>query len=443
MINKYYLHRMALIPAFLLLYFFATAQESTKVLVLDEVIKQATENNKTVTLAALDEKISVSNYKETQATYLPQVNFSYTAATTNNPLYAFGYKLQQESITPNDFNPQVLNNPSATSDFMTKLELQQPLLNMDLLYMRKSALKQTELYHYKTERTKEYITFQAKKAYLELQLAYESKNVLEDALKTSRAMYKFTSDRVQQGLLQKSDLLNADVQIKSLENNLAEANSNIKNISDFLSQLMNTGKGVIYTTEPLNAATATAKTDSLPADRADFKAMETAMQSYDLMIKSSKMSYLPRLNAFANYQFNDNTALGFGSNAYLAGIQLSWSIFKGNQTRNKIATQNLERDKLAEQLASQKDEGNLELSKAYRQLEDAQYKIAQQKTAVDQADEALRILQNRYQQGLVNTTDVLMAQTQLSQQKLGYAGAVFANNVTVAYLQFLTSTTNQ
>ena len=101
-------------------------------------------------------------------------------------------------------------------------------------------------------------------------------------------------------------------------------------------------------------------------------------------------------------------------------VQLSWTIFKGTQTRNKIATQNLERDKLAEQLANQKDEGSLELNKTYRRLEDARFRITQQKTAVDQADEALRILQNRYQQGLVNTTDVLMAQTQLSQQKLGY-----------------------
>jgi hypothetical protein len=38
---------------------------------------------------------------------------------------------------------------------------------------------------------------------------------------------------------------------------------------------------------------------------------------------------------------------------------------------------------------------------------------------------------------LVNTTDVLSAQTQLLQQKLSYQQAIYSNNLTAAYLQFL------
>jgi outer membrane protein TolC len=65
--------------------------------------------------------------------------------------------------------------------------------------------------------------------------------------------------------------------------------------------------------------------------------------------------------------------------------------------------------------------------------------MQQQEAAVQMAEEALRILQNRYTQGLVNTTDVLTAQTQLAQQKLLYQQAVFTKNSTAAYLQFLTT----
>jgi len=205
---------------------------------------------------------------------------------------------------------------------------------------------------------------------------------------------------------------------------------------------MGKDKSIIYNVPASSAFNAISATDSLPAARADFKAMETAINSYDLMIKSNKMSYLPKLNAFATYQLNDNSAFGFGSNAYLVGAQLSWDIFKGTSTKNKINTQTLERNKLQEQLDNQKEENKVELNKAYRQLSDAQLKINQQKAAVEQASEALRILQDRYQQGLVNTTDVLMAQTQLSQQKLAYAQAVFSSNMAIAYIQFLTATNN-
>ena len=163
------------------------------------------------------------------------------------------------------------------------------------------------------------------------------------------------------------------------------------------------------------------------------------MESYDMMIKSSKMSYLPRLNAFASWQLNDKSMFGFNANAYFAGIQLSWNIFNGNRTRNTISQQRLEKEKLAKQLDQQKSEAQLQINHARRQLSDASFVMKQQQLAVEQASEALRVLQNRYTQGLVKTTDVLMAQTQLSQQKIGYVHAVFNYNLAAASLQFLTT----
>ena len=416
------------------------AQDSTRVLQLNDLIVQATANNKNIQLAKMDEQIAASNYKQTQAIFLPQVGISYTAFTSDNPLNAFGFKLQQQSISEADFNPALLNNPSATPDFMTQLTVQQPLVNMDLLYSRKSALKQTELYRYKTQRTKEQIIYQSRQAYLQLQLDYDAQKVLQESLLTTKSMYKFTNDRYVQGLLQKSDLLNVEVQIKTIETNLAELKSNIRNASDYLSLMMNKPTGVVYSVEtPISSIDKRLAVDTLSANRSDFRAMETAIESAGLMIKSSKMSFLPKLNAFGNYQLHDKSMLGFGSGAYLAGVQLSWDIFKGNSTKNKIAIQILERNKMAEQLTNQKEESRVELNKTHRQFEDAAFKIQQHQAAVDQANEALRILQNRYQQGLVNTTDVLTAQTQLSQQKQAYTQAVFSRNVSLAYLEFLTS----
>ena len=203
--------------------------------------------------------------------------------------------------------------------------------------------------------------------------------------------------------------------------------------------------GVIYrVTETVETEKSIADTATkIAGTRSDFMAMQKAIEASDLMIKANKMSYLPKLNAFGNYQLNDSRMLGFAANSYLAGVQVSWDIFKGNKTKNTIVTQTLERNKLTELLAQQKDQGQLELNKAYSDLKDAQVEIAQQKSAIEQASEALRILQNRYQQGLVNTTDVLMAATQVSQQKFALAQAVFNSNVSKAYLELLTSSTTK
>ena len=422
-----------------------SAQDSTKFLSLNDAIANSLQNNQSVQLAQQDEKIAHAKYNQTQAIYLPQVGLSYTAMSTNNPLNAFGFKLQQKSITMNDFNPDLLNHPNGTPDFTTKLEVMQPIINMDMWYLKKAAAKQTEIYQYQTERTKEYIRFEVQKAYLQLAFAYDAVKVLEDASKTSKAVNKFASDHFEQGLIQKSDVLNTEVHIKMVESNLAKAHSNIKNASDYLSFLMHLPTGVIYTVNKPSAYNSTFSDNKikLTDSRSDFLAMQKAIEASDFAITSSKKSYLPRLNAFGSYQLNDSRMLGFGANAYLAGLQLSWDIFSGNKTKNTITTQTLELNKLKDQLIQQKDQSQVELNKALRDLNDANFEVKQQEKAIEQASEALRILQNRYEQGLANTTDLLMASTQLSQQQLLKAQALLTSNITKAYIQFLTSSFNK
>jgi outer membrane protein TolC len=423
----------------------ANAQDNVKTISLNDAVAVALSNNSNVKLALLDQNIAIANYKQTEAIFLPQVGFSYTAMSTNDPLNAFGFKLQQQSITAADFNPATLNHPSGTADVMTKLEVQQPLLNIDMLYMRKGAEKQTSVYQYKTQRTKEFITFEVQKAYLQLQLAYNAVTVLEEARQTAQTVYTFTNNHFKQGLIQKSDVLNAQVQLQDVETNLTKAHSNVVNASNYLALLMGNKDGVVYKiTEDMPATlTGIDTTQKITPARADFMAMQKAIDASNLMIKSTQMSYLPKLNAFGNYQYNDSHLTGFGGNGYLVGVQLSWNLFNGNKTKNTISVQKLERDKLSEQLTQQKDQGQLELNKAYHDLVDARFEIAQKTTAVDQAAESLRILQNRYQQGLVNTTDVLMAETQLAQQKFALVQARYAYNLTTYYIQLLTSTTNK
>lgn len=414
------------------------AQDNVKHLSLQEAITASVSNNNAIKLSALDVQVAKAKFRQTDAILLPQANFSYTAVTTNNPLNAFGLKLQQQSITEADFNPDRLNNPSATPDFSAKIELQQPLLNVDMLYQRKAAAKQVEMYQLLSERTKEYICFETEKAYLQLQMVYDENKVLNEALATAKAVYKTSNDYYKQGLIQKSDLLNAELHVMNIETQLKNSQSGIQDASDVLSILMGRSANIVYTIDPIGITNAViADSAGVSNERSDFKALQKGMESYDMMIKSSKMSWLPRLNAVASWQLNDKSMLGFNANAYFAGIQLSWNIFNGNRTKNTISQQHLEKEKLAKQLDQQKSEAQLQINHSRRQLSDASFEMKQQRLAVEQASEALRVLQNRYTQGLVKTTDVLMAQTQLSQQKLGYVHAVFNYNLAAASLQFL------
>ena len=432
--------RAGLIAGMILFVSAAMAQQPVVYLTLKEATDSTLANNRDLGLSRLDEKIARAKTKEMDAIYLPQADFSFTALSSNNPLNAFGFKLQQQVVQQKDFNPALLNKPDTSGDYSGRLQVKQPLLNMDLVYMRKAVAAQEGIYQMKTQRTTEYLTYEVKKGYLQLQLLYEAEKVLKEALRSANAMYTFTDNRVKEGLMQKSDALNVQVWIHTVETNLAETASNIRNASDYLSLLMGRPYGTVYSAEPAKPENTELSGASVPENRADFAAMKKAMEASSLMIKSAEKSYLPRINAFASYQTNDYRLTGFGAGSYLAGLQLSWDIFKGNSTKNKISTQQVELSKLSGQLENQQVQSQLELNKTLRQLEDARYKIRQQTAAVENATEALRILQDRYEQGLVNSTDVLQAQTQLSQQQLGKAQAVFSYNSTAAYISFLTST---
>ncbi len=401
-----------------------------------EAVQAAVTGNAAARIARLDEQVARSNYRQTDAIFLPQAGISYTAVTTNNPLNAFGMRLQQKLITAADFNPALLNHPGAYPDFNTKLDVQQPLVNMDMLYQRRAAAKQVELYGLAAARTREFLAFETRKAYMQLQMLYAADAVLQEARLTAKSMYKNVEDYFRQGMVQKSDLLNAEVQLLAAETQLSQSKSNIGTVSDMLSLLMGRTAGTVYVPDSLQQTPQS--TDSLVfnAARADFQAMRKGVEATDLMIRSTRASRLPRVNAFGSWQLNDNRVFGFGANAWMLGLQFSWNLFDGNRAKNQQQRQQLEKSRLQEQLKQQEDESRLRISQAQRQLEDARFALRQQEQAVAQSAEALRVLQNRFDQGLVKTSDVLMAQTQLSQQRLGYVQAVYQYNLAAATLRF-------
>lgn len=421
-----------------------TAQDSLQYLGLEEAQKAAISSNSNLAVAGMTEKIADARYKETQSIYLPTASLSYTAMLSNNPLMVFGSKLQQKSVAAADFNPALLNDPANRSDFSTRIDVQQPLINADSWLQRKAAALQSQLSRLNTERARDQVAYEVENTYYQLQLSYQARAVWDSSLQTARALYEFTNNRVEQGLLQASDALNISVRVSAAQTQLTAANSQIRQISDYLNLLMHRPLGSVYLPDSSTGILpAYAEDAQLPAARADLKALDQSLELASIGLKVNKASRLPRLNAFGSYQFNDAAALGFGARAWLIGLQLNLPIFQGQMLKNRYHTQLLERQQLEVIVQKTRDEAQLQLRAAQRAINDARYLISEQELAVHNASETVRILENRYRQGLVNSTDVLLAQTQLSQQKLALAQAQYEYKKGLAYIAFLTKSSQQ
>ena len=97
--------------------------------------------------------------------------------------------------------------------------------------MRKAAEQQVQISSLQTKRTEEAVKMQVTQLYLQLNFLYQALDVVKSALTTSQSIYQFTKNRFDQGLMQKSDLLNVEVQVKNTETRLNELYSNIAQTS--------------------------------------------------------------------------------------------------------------------------------------------------------------------------------------------------------------------
>ncbi len=406
-----------------------------------ELQEKVSEKNLQIKIAEKTYLSAKADYQQSNALFLPNINATHTGIVTTNPLMAFGSKLNQEVLTAADFNPALLNDPVKTQNFATKFEILQPLINIDGIYGRQAAKSKMEAYQLQTDRTKEYLELEVSKSYMQLQLAYRAVKVLEKANATGKANLKLVQNYFQQGLLQKTDLLNVQVRVNEITNQLQYAKSNIQNASDYLAFLLNEEtKGKTYKPSEELETTISVETIavSLSENRKDIQAMNKSTTAYLKMYMSSKMNFLPRLNAFGSYELYDKNFLGTSAKGYLVGAQLSWNVFDGYKSIGKMNKAKADFQKAEVETEQYKKQSQLELNKTNRQLQDAENKVTLSQLAFEQSQEAYRIRQNRFSQGLEKTTDLLQSETQMIQKELEHLQAVFEYNFTKHYLQFLT-----
>ena len=406
-----------------------------------DIGQKAKDKNLQLQIANQAYKSAQADYRQSNALFLPSITASHTAISTTNPLMAFGSKLNQEVLTASDFNPALLNDPAVTQNYATKIEVLQPLINVDGLYGRQAAKSKMEAFQLQTERTGEYLALEVNKSFMQLQLAYKAVKVLEKANATADANLKLIENYFKQGILQKTDVLSVQVRVNEIKNQLQYAKSNVQNASDYLAFLLNednTNKVYKPLEELDNTIVISSINTTLSGNRKDILAMDKSSEAYAKMLQSSKMNFLPSLNAFGSYEMYDDTVFGTNAQGYLIGAQLSWKLFDGYKSIGKMEKAKADYQKAEVENQQYKSQSQLELNKTNRQLKDAENKVNLEKLALEQSQEAYRIRSNRFTQGLEKTTDLLQAEAQMFQKELQLLQAVFEYDFTQEYLQFLT-----
>lgn len=414
-----------------------TGQDTSR-LGLEDVLQAVEDQNQTLQIKDQEFRAASAQYRQSQAAFLPQVALSHTGTRSNNPVHAFGAKLNQGIFAASDFNISNLNKPKAVSNFRTALEIRQPLLNLDAYSQRLALKERAQAKKLQEEYARGAQKLDARKAYMQLQLAYKSLGVLKKALVTAESNLKVSRDFHQQGLINKAELLLVEMRVSEVQEQLAEARNSIGDASSYLGFLMNsTPVSVLKPEDSLKIQSFQGREKSNSEITKDILAMQKAEAAKRAMWNAEKLDFLPSLNAFGNYQLFDNEVFRGSSHNYLIGVQLEWDLFKGSSRLGKIQESRAEYRKAQLEKEQYQGQKQLEIQKVKRNISRLALQLKTQELSVERAKEALRITEDRYRQELAKTVELQRAESKLQEVQLQYAQSIFRYNSAAAYYQFL------
>lgn len=410
---------------------------------LEQAVETAIQSNPQTKMSEAGIKIAEAKIAEVKTGKNPYVNFSQSIVRSNNPVFVFGSLLEQGRFGASNFAIDKLNHPSSLNNFRSLVSVQKTLFDQRQTSSRITQAKigknQAEL---NAEFARQNLRFAIIKQFYGTILAQEQVKVSTDALKAAEANRKKAKDLTEVGMTTEADYLAAEVEYANTEQQKLEAESNriislsALNISlgskpeieyEFSANLQEKFFQVENQEDLLRFAF---------ENRADFQKAVLAVQNSAEQTKALKNTKLPRVDAFANYGYS-SPYIANGSADYTVGVSLNYTLYDAGrkarieQTTSAEMLAEAEKENLANQI-------RLEVIKSYQNYQTSRAKIHVSIKSITQAEEALRIIQDRYKFGVSTITEVLRAENALIRAKQNLLSA--RHDYYIAYASILLAT---
>jgi outer membrane protein len=430
----------------------ASAQQEAQPtsLTLQQAVAIALEKNPLRKAAIADTKVASAGIREARSSLLPHLSFTETATRGDDPVYVFGSRLRQQRFTTADFALNSLNTPLPVGDFTTRFGGTWNLFDSFATWHGVNQARQmNEAAGHQLERTDQEIVFRVISSYYGVLLAAKQLEVAGQSAKTTRSIMDRSQARFDSGLVVESDLLMAKVRMaerqqevirdtNTLEEARAELNTAVGMPVESPFQLT---EGLAERALPIPALQDVEK--QALTNRPDLKSIASEQAAQRQSVAIAKSSFGPRVNAFADWEMDNPTLLaGGGGNNWLTGIEVQFDIFQGGAKRAELSRQRALEDKVAAMKQAASDAVRLEVRRAYYETDANRQQIEVARAAIAQAQESLRINQDRYDSGLTTITDLLSAEEAARRSQTDYWEAVYRFHTSYANLELASGSLN-
>ena len=271
------------------------------------------------------------------------------------------------------------------------------------------------------------------RAYYGILVAEKLVGAANDEVVQMTAHQKTAQALFDQGVVTRNDLLQAEVRVASSRQSLYGALNAVENGWLVLNYL--TGAPAEFRADLQEETGLPQLPDpQVAADlstRGEIAAQRAVVNASEFAVKEAKSDYYPEIFANLGVDYVDNSRVR-EQTMVAATLGLKVNLFDGRakQARVRQAVQARSRDE--ERLRDLEDRVRLELATAQNDMKVAASRINVTEKAIAQAVENLRITKDRYQEQVGTATEVVDAQTLLTQTRTDYYRSVFDLQVAAA-----------
>lgn len=412
------------VPLLAMLFALLAAPASGEVVSLQEAVKRALASNHLLKAAALERGAAEQDVAASRSRYLPRVSLESGAALSNTPSTVFMMKLDEGRINPaSDFAADPLNNPSARADFRSALTLEQPLVDFGIRTGVEMAGKSAEAAALSEEGRREEVAFRVYLAYLGVRKAQAYRDIADQALANANEHDRLAGLRERDGIGLKSDRLRSATSLADAQQRLVSARNDLLLARMRLNLIVGGPQGeALDIGEVPKLAEPVLEREQLIAvaqqSRPDLKVAETSLRRGELAVQQAKNAFLPTLYARGSYQINDrDLPLGADQDSWTVGLNLRWELFDGARRSHEKEKAELLRRSAGELLENERREVALQVTEGVLHRQEAALRLESARAAVQDAEEARRLVALRFGNGLSSIVELMDAEAALNRSR--------------------------
>lgn len=432
------------LPLLVLAPYLCVAQDAIS---LKDAVHMALDNNKSVAASAAAGKAAERGVARVRAGKLPRVDYTESWTRSDNPVFVFSSLLTQHQFAAQNFQLGPLNRPDFLNNFQSQITADQALYDAG---ETKHAVRAAELTKNMTGEESRRIQMETIAAVIrcwyDVLLSAEQVDATGEAMRSAEADLERARAIRSAGMSTDADVLSIRVHLAGVHERQIRRGADLDvaraALNDALGLPLETAHILTGGLTPLKLAA------EMPAeyegkaltDRPEARQAKLAADLAENRVAAARGGYLPQVGVHAAFEADRQNFYARGGANWLVSIGLRWNLFNGNGDKARIAESTFalrrseaERDRADSAI-------RLQVRRAFADLRAADERIEVARASVAEAEESLRITQNRYAAGIGNVTDLLRTETAVLEARTQHLAAIRDQRVSAALLELAAGT---